>query len=718
MRLAGRVSVTASLVAGLVVGLASSPAPAQDAGKVKQLYDAGMSALEKGEYDAALAKFKELFQEDPNQGQILDLIRSTESRHFLSMLQKGGEFELVARRLLDSGHVGMKARSQDQAAIESLVDAAIKDPSLEKRRTASREIMANHGAYAVPYLVRYLGSNDTDERVRAIFVLEDIGIEAVLPLIETLNSSDAQVRQTAIVALRRLLDPRAYPVLEWIAASKDQPETVRRAADNALKAFGTSVGRPNITPEEAFLEVARMYYTKAPEVLRDLGTNYSLWKWQEGKLTFKDVPAFMYHLRLAEKACAMAMKADPKSSNARSMLSLVLAAQQVALANAPAEFLASDEGKAEAGRLALADAAIRSAGVPTLMKALALALQHNDSTVAVAIIRSLPSFGAEVPLGADSPLVAALAYPDQTVQWNAALACIRLSPAKAFPRCELVVPLAADAVSLASIRQILVIESDTKTAVQMQTELNAAGMHAVVSRSGADGLDRAQQASFDAVLVSSGLTDVMAQQVVNHLRRDFRTKAMPVLIVAPEAAVEGVKGLFGDQIAGVVSLPASANVYVPQVKEAAGTSPLNDRARALAMSEEACGVLAEAAASPCFDFSRAQGALAGTLGTDKPDSLKLKALAALRKFGGAPALQGLLDAVANTTLSEDVRADSARTAGTLLLGKAPSPKAFEVLVANMGDASVAVRSACAGALGGSKLTDEQKAKVMEKASSL
>ena len=221
--------------------------------------------------------------------------------------------------------------------------------------------------------------------------------------------------------------------------------------------------------------------------------------------------------------------------------------------------------------------------------------------------------------------------------------------------------------------------------------------------------------AFDAILVSSSLKDIMAQQVVNHLRRDFRTKSVPVLIVAPEAAAEGLASLFADQIGGIVTLPASANVYVPQVKGASEQSPLNDRARALAMSEEACGVLAEAVATPAFDFSRAQMALAATLATDKPDSLKMKALAALRRWGGAPALDGLLGAVSNTTLSEGVRADSARTAGTLLLGKAPSPKGFEVLVGGMGDASIAVRTACAGALGGAKLTDEQRAVVMAKA---
>lgn len=711
-RVAASMAVAALLATGLAVTFTATPAAAQDAGKVKELYDGGMSALEKGDFEGALSKFKALFQEDPNQGQILDLIRSTETNHFLKMLQKGGEFELVAKRLLESGHVASRERSQDGARIEPLVETAIKDADLEKRRGASRTLMADHGAYALPYLVRYLGSNDTDERVRAIFVIEDIGIEAVLPVIEVLGSPDAQVRQTAVVALRRLNDPRSVPVLQWIASSKDQPDSVRRAAENALKARG---GKPEMAPDEAFLAIARKYYMKSPEVLRDLGTAYALWNWSEGRLSSKDVPAFMYHLRLAERACDMAAAANPKNDNARAMLALVYAAQQVALANAPAEFHDSEAGKEEAARLAMADAAIRGSGVPTILKALGAALQSGDSPVAIGLLRTLPAFGGEVPLGPDSPVVAALASADQTVQWAAAMAAIRLAPSKAFPRCELVVPLAADAVSLASVRQILVIEADTKTAVQLQTELNAAGMHAVVSRSGAAGLVRSKQSAYDAVLVSSSLKDMMAQQVVNEIRRDFRTRNVPVLVVAPEAEAESVTATLGASIAGVVSLPASANVYVPQVKEAASASPLDDRARALAMSEEACGVLAAAAASPCFDFSRAQAALAGTLATDKPDSLKMKALAALRRWGGAPALDGLLGAVSNTGLSEDVRAESARVAGHILLGKAPSPKGYEVLVAGLADASIAVRTACAGALGGAKLTEAQRGEVLSKA---
>lgn len=715
IRLAGRFTVAASLAACLA--FSGPPAAAQDAGKVKELYDAGMGCLEKNDFDGALAKFKALFQEDPSQGMVLDLIRSTETKQFLKMLEKGGEFELIARRLLESGHGGMMARSQDKDRIEPLVETAVKDADLEKRRSASRQIMANHGAYAVPYLVRYLGSNDTDERVRAIFVLEDIGIEAVLPLVETLSSPDAQVRQTAIVALKKLLDPRAYPILEWIAASKDQPESVRRAADSALKEFGKMVGKPDISPEEAFLQAAEMYYTKAPEVLRDLGTNYSLWKWEDGKLTFKDVPAFMYHLRLAEKACTMAMQSNPKSANARSMLALVYAAEQVALMNAPAAFLESEAGKEEAARLAMADAAIRSAGVPTLLKALALALKHEDAPVAIAILRTLPSFSGSVPTGADSPLVAALAAPDRSVQANAALTLIRLAPQKPFPRCEMVVALAADAVSLASVRQVLVIEPDTKTAVQFQTELNAAGMHAVVSRSGADGLQRAKEAAYDLVIVDAGLKDLMAQQVVHAIRRDFRTKALPVLVACPEAAMEAQKAAFGDTVAGFVSLPASANVYVPQAKAAAATSPHDDRARALAMSEDACAALAGAAATPCFDFSRAQMALVGTLdpAANKPDSLKMKALAALKRWGGMPALDGCLGAVANSTNAEGVRAEAAGVCGAILSGKAPTQKAWEVLMGCLGDASIQVRTACAGALGGMNLSEEQKMALLARA---
>src|SRR5688572_30476512 len=157
MRLAGRASVAATLVVGLVAGFSTvSTAGAQDAGKVKELFDAGISALEKGDYEGALAKFKALFQEDPNQAQILDLIRTTENKNFLKMLMKGGEYEQAAKYFLERGHEAMKARSRDREKILALVETAVKDADLDKRRSASRMIMAEHGAFAIPELVKYL----------------------------------------------------------------------------------------------------------------------------------------------------------------------------------------------------------------------------------------------------------------------------------------------------------------------------------------------------------------------------------------------------------------------------------------------------------------------------------------------------------------------------------------------------------------------------------
>ena len=280
MRLAGRNTVAASLVVGIALGMSgNTPVFAQDAGKVKELYEGGISALEKGDYEGALAKFKALFQEDPNQAQILDLIRATDNKNFLKMLLKGGEYEQAAKYFLGRGHEAQKARSRDREKIVPLVDTAIKDKDPEKRRHASRQLMAEHGAFAIPELVRYLGSNDTDERVYAIFVIEDIGIESVLPLAEVLASPDAQVRQSAIIALRKLLDPRAYPVLEYMAKSKDQPDSVRRAAEGAVKAMQEMVpGTKDMSPEDAFLKVADLYYTKAPDVLRELGSQNTMWK--------------------------------------------------------------------------------------------------------------------------------------------------------------------------------------------------------------------------------------------------------------------------------------------------------------------------------------------------------------------------------------------------------------------------------------------------------
>jgi len=714
MRLARRLSVAAPLFVGLAAGLVlGAPARAEDAAKVKQLYDEGMGALEKGEFEAALEKFKALFQEDPNQSQVLDLIRSTETKNFLKMLEKGGEYEQAAKRFLSLGRGALRERSRDEDRMRPLVESAIKDGDLEKRRSASRQLMGEHGPFAIPLVVPYLGSNDTDERVRAIFVLEDVGVESVLPLHEVaLHSPDAQVRQSAVIALRKLGDPRSQPVLEWIVKGKENPESVRRAAETALKAWGSKAAA---SPEEGFLHISEQFYRRAPEVLREVGSVNTLWRWQDGKLVFSDCPSFLYHLRLAERACQMAVEAAPQNRDARAMLAVVYAAQNVALASSPQEFRDSEAGKAEATRMATAEASVRASGPSVLMGALALALKYDDAPVAVHIMRALPSYGS-VHLGEGSPVTAALQAKDQRIQWFAALTCIRVAPTQAFPRSDQVVRLAADAVSLGSVRQVLVISDDTKTAVQLQTELNASGLHAVVARNGAEGLLRTKQAPFDAVIVAGGLKDLMAQQVVNDIRRDYRTKVVPVLLLVPEAQAQGAKDLMGESISGVITTPLSANVYVPVVKDAASKSPLDDRGRALALSEEACEVLAQAGPNPLFDFKTAQGALSGTLNdpSGKPDPLKLKALAALRKWGGDPSLAGLIASVGNSSNSEAVRAESARVAGLILSGKSPTQKGFETLLAGLSDASLEVRTACAGALGAARLNDVQRQQVAEK----
>ncbi len=718
---AGRASVAASLVVGLAVGglgagiLAHDTAFAGDAAKVKEYYDGGMKALEQGDYPAALEKFKMLFQEDPTQDQVVDLIRGTESRHLLKMLTAGGEYQLAAQRLMELGHSLDRSRSRDGDAIRGLVETAIKEGDIEKRRMASRSLMANHGAFAVPHLVNYLGSNDTEERVRAIMALEDIGIEAVLPLCESLNSADAQVRQNALIVLKRLGDPRALGYMAWMAAAKDQPEGVRKAAVAGLESIRASSGMKAGNAHDAFLDAARLYYLRSPELMRDLGGAWTLWSWSGGKLEYKDVPRLMYHLRLAEGAALMAAKADAGSGRARAVLGLTYAAQAVALHGAGAEFRDSDAGKAEATRLAGAEAGIRSGGAAAVQAALGIAMEWGDGPVAVHMLGTLPAFGAGVSLDASSSVVKALTSEDGAVRWAAAICCTRLSPRAAFPRCELVPDLLSQAIAVDSIRQILIIEPDTKTAVTLQTDINAAGMHAVVARSGAQGLIFSKQARYDAVLVSSGLKDLLAQSVANEIKRDARTAGVPVLVVAPESAAESIKGLMGDSIANVVTMPLSAGVYVPMVREAANGSPLNDRAHALAVSEAACAAAAGASAG-CIDLTRTAAALVSAASSpNKPEGLKLQALAALKKWGGTASLKGLIAVVADSGSPEAVRAGAAEAAGLILNGNSPTTNGFETLLGGLSDGSVAVRTACAGALGSAKLTAEQRAMVLEKA---
>src|SRR6185503_14368776 len=146
------------------------------------------------------------------------------------------------------------------------------------------------------------------------------------------------------------------------------------------------------------------------------------------------------------------------------------------------------------------------------------------------------------PIAESNPLVRGLTSDSNKVRYAAAIALLRINPSAPFPKSNMVAQIAGDAAASRAVRQVLVIDSDSKNAMNVQRALNQAGFHAVVATAGTDGLSMAKATGgFDAVVVSNKLSDITSFQVLADLGRDFRTANAKRIVMAPAADLGAAK---------------------------------------------------------------------------------------------------------------------------------------------------------------------------------
>ncbi len=704
-------SAVIAILAGAFIVALPGPARAQDGSRIESLFAQAKDLWERGRLNEAADVLKQLLAEDPSQEAVYGLLRKVEYRMFLDLLTAGGDSEKVAKRLLELGHVGEQERMKDEAAIRELVEQAVKGADYGARQQAVKMLVARHGEYAVPYLYHYLGSNDREERVNSILALSELGSDAVLPLTEALRSDDYKVQQNAALVLQKIGDYRAIGGLAELAAKSTNP-AVTDAAGQALAALAGE--QPVKSPSEAYLLLAQKYYAKDSAVIRNYLGTYTIWDYVDGKLVDRQVPAFLYHLELAEEACYDALNVDAACLGARDMLTAMHYAEWAAVEALSDESKSTDEGKALAEKVWNANLLAASQGADAQLGALAFALATGDEGIARGALAALPAVWDGRAIGVDSPLAQALDGP-KTVRYAAAVACMQVDPGAAFPGSEKVITLAAQAVAGASARQVLLIEPDASLRAKALKALDDAGMYATAETTAVAGFRRAKEVgTFDVILIRAvGLEDRLPLTVVQELRSDFRTAAVQILITGTETELTAARELFGTKVQDFIAIDP---LNIDRIKEAAAQSLNDDQKRALAASLAACSALAglDRSATAFGNYAEAEAALAGVVKSDKPDEIRLAALAALGNLGSANSLAAVAGAFAETANAIPIRVAAAKALGGIFSAQPAPADAYNALLAGLGDAERDVRKAAAEALGAMKLTPGQALEVLKK----
>lgn len=694
------------LLSAAAVLAASGLAVAQDAA---QSLKEGLDLLERGQTAAANAKFRAVLAADPSSDEAYALVKQTSARQILEMLKTQGDAQQVAERLLKLSHRSEMQRSADPEAIGALVSKLVNSRDLQEQERAANELAAVHGENAVPALLPHLGSNDIDTRATAILALRRIGSDAVLPLAASLGTGgDMQQRNVAMV-LGGIGDERAVPALMRAAKGSGM---AAQAANEALARFGARGG----DVAEAYLRLAGRYFQGDELVLRNYDVNSTIWSVKDGKLTGTPVPRIVYGYELAEQAAYDALSVAPGHPGAEAMIALSAFAEQAALANLSGEAKSAESMQNAAKSLEAANALAASVGTEGLLRAFSMAAHFRHGEAAMRIGEALPSVWGGRGVGADNPLVQGLAHEDRGIRYAAALALLRVNPPAKFPHSDAVPTIAGQAAAEGAVRQVLVLDSDSKNAANVQRALNDAGFHAVAYTNASQALAAAKTTGgFDAIVVRSKLADLTTFQVLDEVGRDVRTQGMKKIVMVEGAAAGDAEADYQKRsVAGYVPTSADAKGVVEGVRKAL-ESPEGDtgRIQANALSKAASAAL-QWANPQTFPLGNAETGLLDAAAPGRDEDVRVAALAALTNCAtpkGETQLRGILTAQDS---SAAVMAGAAAALGRSLRGATPSLESFNALVEAMGHADAGVRNAAGAALGQMKLSNEQRNTVLNK----
>jgi tetratricopeptide (TPR) repeat protein len=667
---------------GLLLAAALLTAPVALAQDVKSTFDQGVELLARGRNEEALRAFQQVLAMEPTHEQALELWTSTDHKVWLEILKAQGDLELVGKRMMGLVEAARRARRNDDASIQKLLgDLQVEDPV--SRHAALRQLAADHGEYAVPYLLGWLGDSGNEERritaIQALTAMHD----AVLPLHEALDSSDDFLRQGILMVLERTKDPRSAGALAHTAKS-DSSEVCRSLAQKALAAMGG-----NADPVAAYTKLGDDYHMRRGNVLADYHWSEVVWSFADGRLSSTPTPAALYADAMAKKCFRRALALDAGYVPAHAGLARAHAGEVAAVEAARRAGADVSAWEPVAGNAAVA---LGLGGAVAADAALAAALDAGDGGTAAVLVRAL----AEMSAAPTAAMVRAMSSADGAVQNEAVVALGNMSVwGKHRANPELINALGAIA-SREVLRIAYVIDGDEARANATVAALRGAGMLVNHSASGVQGLALLRRmAGVDVVVVAERLSDITAHQIIHELKTESHLASAPVFVSAANA--EEVGNTFGDKVAGAFNA-ADLSAVTAAMEANVGA----ERQRAESLAQQAADVLAKLGGTGT-DLSAVAGQLVVALG--RADGVAIPAAYALVTAGNAAHVTALSAVVADAGRSEGVRV-AASHALTALFGRGVSAgDAAAILNAVVSsDSPLAVRKAAAQALGASAMS--------------
>ncbi|MHC4548898.1 MAG: HEAT repeat domain-containing protein [Planctomycetota bacterium] len=692
-------------------------AAAQESEAVSKLTE-GLKMLRAGQIKEAIQVLREALALEPSNKEAMAALGQAEWSALLSLMADP-EGRKVAVEIMNIATPRLPEKAFDEKELQQLVTTAVTDEAYGNRFDAAMSLARVYGEFAVPHLIAFLRSSNTEHKINAhITLMNRIGRDAVLPLNEAVLSGPAQVRLMVAGELGVIGDERSLAAVAE-SVSSDEDNNVRT---NAARSFEKLIQKfpwaADMTASELYLRLAKLYYSGDFRVMAFSDRPLVLWSWG-AKLEDTPVPRHLYVLKLAEEACYDALRLDEGNLEARALLARVLASEKIS-SDAVAE-MAEDEMSAQyAAGLANTAGTVAALGWTTLSRALTDCLDQDDAATAAFLLRTLPHIYGGADFTMDNPVVRATSSDWGGVRLAAAEAVLRFNGSgriTAFPDPDGFISLVARAAGEVVPRYVLVIDSDDARRNKVLSALNKANYLAFDARSGADGIVRAlRYAGLDLVVLSSSLADMEALGVIRQLKADTRTKDTPIVVhgTPEQVADEKWTNLYKDRAARLVAVADGPGMLGEDFAQAIAESFGGESPGAKARYDRSAQVLDALAGTDTgnalFNWNALTGTLTGLLTADVPDDppVRLNALRALANLGD-PAAMGDLISFFGSTDDNPLKAAAGRAIAAICHAgpQTLDEGAFKSLLAGTQSDDEGVRAAAFGALGSASLTDAQ-----------
>lgn len=663
--------------------------------ELSDTFAAAIDLLHRGKKDEALVELKKVAAMSPDQKAAYELWKSRDYADWRDLLIQGGDFELVAKRLIELARVERKALQNDKDTILALVRTATTSDDPAAARQAARTLASDHGVYAVPYLVALLAdAGDDDRRVAAILTLRQLGQEAAVPVAEAMKSDNPVVRRNAAAVLGSLGSAHAIAALQHAAASDADPVVKQEAQTSLtrLNAQGNALSN--------YLQAGDAYWRRSDAALKRGEAGDVVFDWKENQLVATPIPRSLYGSEMSKRAFYDALRVDPNSTQALAGLARAYVDGQTRVQALAAAGQDVGTWKDDASTLI----AVNGAGVDALDQALTSAVQAGDATTAGALARVLGPLAPAPTAG----LRAALASNDGAMRSEGAVALAQIAARSGSAAGADVVQALGDSAGREVLRLALVIDGDAARGNAIAEALRGMGTYATVADNGALGLVVLRRApALDVVFVADSLTDITTAQVVDEVKGDERTANVPIVVITNDK--DATSAIYTDRIAGT----SGGSADLEAAKPALMAELTGDRALAKTLASRSAEALAHLGNAD--DLGPALSGLA--LATAREDETAIPAMAALGARGTAAQAPALLAA-----LTDEARSEGARSAAGAALARvvARSNGALDadgiakVEAVVRSEAAPSIREAAARVLGSVALSPAERAKLLEK----